>query len=434
MIRFPAPALCRAFFALTLALPLAASAATLCVNPAGTAGCSTTISAAIAAAHPGDVIKVAPGTYKEQVTITIPLSLVGDPASPPLINAAGKTTGIFINGMAAAPAAGISGVNITGFKVENAQYEGILVANASNVTLSSNTVAKNNRALTPGSPCPNLAAYETSEAQDCGEGIHLMAVDHSIVINNITENNSGGMLITDETGPTTDNIIQGNTVRYNPYACGITLASHPPATALIPSAHLPFGLARNTIIANNSNHNGLGIPGAGAGVGIFAPFPGTSNTGNVVIDNDLAYNGLPGVTMHNHAFAPSPAPGVNLNDNKIIGNHIHANAADTADAATPGPTGINIYSVAPVTGTVITQNTFGDETIDIAFHVPAGQLDVHFNDFERGLAIDNLGAGTIDATQNWWTCASGPSPSCAYTTGPSILTAPWATTPTHLND
>ena len=46
-------------------------------------------------------------------------------------------------------------------------------------------------------------------------------------------------------------------------------------------------------------------------------------------------------------------PPVNLNDNVIVGNHISGNAADTEDAATPGPTGINLYSVAPVWGTVI---------------------------------------------------------------------------------
>ena len=57
--------------------------------------------------------------------------------------------------------------------------------------------------------------------------------------------------------------------------------------------------------------------------------------------------------MHNHA---SGGPPVNLNDNAIVGNQISGNHADTQDAATSGPTGINLYSVAPVTGTVIAQN------------------------------------------------------------------------------
>ncbi len=98
--------------------------------------------------------------------------------------------------------------------------------------------------------------------------------------------------------------------------------------------------------------------------------------------------------MHNHAAAPAPAPPVNLNDNVITGNRISGNAADTADAATPGPTGINVYSVAPITGTVISQNVFEDEAVNIAFKAPAGQVNAHLNDFTRyGIGVDNLGTG-----------------------------------------
>ncbi len=44
-------------------------AATLCVNPRGTGTCFSSIQAAVDAAHDGDTIKVAPGTYAEQVMI-----------------------------------------------------------------------------------------------------------------------------------------------------------------------------------------------------------------------------------------------------------------------------------------------------------------------------------------------------------------------------
>ena len=60
---------------LSIALLFASSAsglaaATLCVNPGGTSGCKSTISAAVTAANAGDVIQVWPGTYKEDVVIT----------------------------------------------------------------------------------------------------------------------------------------------------------------------------------------------------------------------------------------------------------------------------------------------------------------------------------------------------------------------------
>jgi hypothetical protein len=58
-----------------LSIVFAASAATLCVNPGGKAGCTSSIGAAVAAAAPGDIIQVAEGTYKEDVLITKSLSL-----------------------------------------------------------------------------------------------------------------------------------------------------------------------------------------------------------------------------------------------------------------------------------------------------------------------------------------------------------------------
>ncbi len=64
-------------------------------------------------------------------------------------------------------------VHISGFTLQNAQYEGVLVANASAVTVSGNTVENNNKNLSDGN-CTDLPSIEPGEAQDCGEGIHLM--------------------------------------------------------------------------------------------------------------------------------------------------------------------------------------------------------------------------------------------------------------------
>jgi hypothetical protein len=406
-------------------------AATLCVNPNGHAGCMTTISAAVAAASPGDTIQVGQGVYSEQVEISKPLALVAFSNAQPVIDATGLPTGIFINGMAAAPAAGVSDVVISGFEVRNADFEGILVANASNVTLVGNHVHDNNRALDiAGHTCTGIPAFETNEGEDCGEGIHLMATDHATVLDNDVAYNSGGILISDETGPNHANLISGNRIHDNPYDCGITLASHGPATSVIPTATLPYGISGNTIADNLSSHNGYQVPGAGAGVGIFAPFPGTTDAGNVVIHNVLTNNGLPGVTMHNHAASPF-APPVNMNDNVIVGNRISGNGADTEDAATSGPTGINLYSVAPVWGTVISQNIIDQEAVDITFKAPEGQVNAHFNNFGRlATGVDNKGAGTVDATENWWNCPAGPgAPGCATSMGSGVTVSPWLTSP-----
>jgi hypothetical protein len=406
-------------------------AATLCVNPSGTAGCKSTISAAVSAANPGDTIQVAPGTYKENVVITKSLSLLGGAGSQPIIDAAGLSNGIFINGMSAAPMAGVAEVVVSGFKVRNANFEGILVANATDVTLVGNQVTDNNRSVNiSAATCNGIAPFETSEGEDCGEGIHLMAVDHSSVVRNEIAYNSGGILTSDETGPSHDNLFTGNRVHDNPFDCGITFASHPPATSVIPTAKLPFGITHNTISNNVSEHNGTQVPGAGAGVGIFAPFPGTTDSANVVINNVLRDNGMPGVAMHNHAASPSPAPPVNLNDNVIVGNQISGNAADTADTATPGPTGINIVSQAPVWGTVISQNVFDREAVDVSFRAPAGEFDAHFNNFDRNdIGVDNSGAATVNATENWWGCATGPGAGGCATASGVVLFTPWLNAP-----
>lgn len=430
-------------FLRSVAVPLAASAfllcsvpslraATLCVNTGGTGGCNSSINAAVAAASAGDTIRVAPGTYKEDVIITKSVSLVSWDHRKPVIDASGMSNGIFVNGMATAPASGVSNVLISGFEVKNANFEGILVANASDVTLLGNHVHDNDRALNiSAGECNNIPAFETNEGEDCGEGIHLMGADHATVIHNDVGYNAGGILTSDETGPSHNNLISENNVHDNPYDCGITFASHGPAKSVIPTATLSYGVFDNTISDNVSNHNGYQVPGAGAGVGIFAPFPGTRASGNVVIHNRLTNNGQPGVSMHNHAWA-AMAPPVNLNDNVIVGNYISGNAADAGDAATPGTTGINLYSVAPVWGTIVAENVIDDEAVDIAFKAPSGQMNVHLNNFmDKSIGVDNLGAGWIDATENWWKCAKGPGGTngCATVAGPNVQFTPWLTSP-----
>ena len=184
----------------------------------------TTIKAAVINADTGDTIYVAPGVYYEDVIIAKQLSLVGAGPGRSIINALNKPNGIYIDGL---DNPGLSRVVVTGFTIENANFEGILVTNASLVTIWQNEVIDNDKSLTPSGTCPGQPPFETAEGFDCGEGIHLSGVDHSIVANNIVKNNSGGILLSDDTGATHDNLIRGNVVKNNPFDCGITLASHP---------------------------------------------------------------------------------------------------------------------------------------------------------------------------------------------------------------
>lgn len=410
-----------AFSALT---PLARSA-DLCVNPGGTAGCNSSIAASVAAAAPGTSVRVGPGVYKESITITQNVLLIGVPGQT-IIDAAGQPTGIFVNGMAAAPNTGISGVVISGMTVKNANFEGILAANVTGMTLSNNLVTNNNKALVFGanSTCPGLPAFETNEGFDCGEGIHLMGVDHSVISGNVIEFNAGGILISDESGSAHDNLISDNRVVDNPYDCGITLASHGRAPNLAKGSN--FGVFHNTVSHNQVENNGN--LGQGSGVGIYAPGPGSTDAANVVVGNRLVNNGIGGVTMHNHAApgvnnVPAQAPGVNFSDNVILGNYISGNGSDNDDPNSPGPTGISILSFATVAGTVISENVFDSEVAGIVFTAPAGTVEAHLNNFDyTSIGVATPGPGFVDASVNWWGCPGGPgAPGCATTSGPNIF-------------
>jgi parallel beta-helix repeat protein len=207
---------------------------------------------------------------------------------------------------------------------------------------------------------------------DCGEGLHLMAVTHSRVRNNTVDNNSGGILLTDETGPTAFNSITANTVLDNVLDCGITLAGHNPKAVILSTAPGPptmAGLAPtvggvySNLIKNNMS-NGNGIKGEGGGILLAGGPPGIAVYNNTVEGNTAEGNGLAGVTLHSHA------PGQDLNGNLIMRNTLSHDgisgypngAPGDASAGTTHPAGITIFSaVSPLSGISVVGNQISNE-------------------------------------------------------------------------
>jgi Right handed beta helix region len=421
------------------------SAGTLCVNPNGSHGCYSTIQAAVNHASPNTVIKVAPGTYKEYVTIGIPVSVIGVDAESTIVDATGLPHGFFVDGF---DNPGLSGVSIAGFTVENALFEGILVVSASNITIRNNLI--NNNDTSPGLEftgatmgCPDQPGngiYENDESGDCGGALHLIGTSHSVVADNSMTGNADGILISDETAESHDNLLLHNSLLNNPLECGIVLASHPPTGHVSPPFAAHFGVDHNTVAENVSTGNGVQV--GGAGVGLFSDGNGPGRVaGNLVIHNKLIGNGLGGVSLHTHVGPAVGLPADNMDGNVIIGNFIAKNLADTADTATPGTVGININSGgggSPVYGTIISYNVIRDEDVDIAVNTPA-ELDIHLNDLGGGkigvadvCAFDKatICTGSISATQNYWGCPSGPGATgCSTISGSDITFAPWLQEP-----
>jgi parallel beta-helix repeat protein len=358
---------------LVVASGVAAGGTTWFVSPTGASGaagtsCATaafsTINAAVTAAAAGDTVVVCAGTYKEDIAVAKALTLSGQGAT---IDATGLDNGVKISA---------SNVTVTGFTVENATGEGILAQQPNpvkgplvgstqlytgvpitQIVITRNTVQHNDQGGLPANV--TTTTYPECQASgnvpgDCGEGIHLWSVANSSVTFNTVTDNVGGILLTDEFGPTHGNLIAGNVITDNVYDCGITLPSHSlgrnPATGkLMPS----FGGVYDNVVRNNiSSGNG------GAGVGIFAPFPGAASYNNVVEGNAISGNGEAGVSLHDHA------PGAYIGGNQILNNIIGPNnlagdhdVSPTADLAT---TGILVWSaVTPITVTISGNTIFG---------------------------------------------------------------------------
>jgi hypothetical protein len=354
MVRYLLAAGCAFLFAALSGSAAAAPGSHRYVAPGGSdAGDCTkspclTIQYAVDQANAGDTIDVSAGTYMEQVEVTTSLKLVGHNA---VIDGTDgdsyRPNGIFIHD------AGAAGTEVRGFTVQNAGREAIWVLQTSNVTIDHNTVVHNDAYGPFSDGCP------ADSPDDCGEAIHLESVTDSQVSHNLVQDNVGGILLTDEEGPTAHNEIDHNQVLDNSKDCGITLASH---YFTIPGPVDPAdgGVYENTIEHNTSNNNGA------AGIGLFAGPPGAAAWGNVVAHNTANGNGLPGIAIHSHFGFQ------NAENNVVMDNFVSGNGEDD-DAGTGADTGIIVFAdtvfhdppgfpqANPIQSTTVSGNHVSDE-------------------------------------------------------------------------
>ena len=208
-----------------------------------------------------------------------------------------------------------SNVEVENLTVTGAMGEGIIAAGLAapitHVDINHNKVVNNDLGggVPPASPYFQCAANGQIPG-DCGEGIHFIGgVAWSDVSDNFVSGNSGGILLSDDIGPTHDNVVEGNTVTKNLFDCGITVPSHN-GNALDANGNPQpsvAGVYNNVIEYNRITDNGT--LGEGAGVLFANAGPGTASYNNSVIGNYIAGNELSGVTMHAHTLGTGPVRG-----------------------------------------------------------------------------------------------------------------------------
>jgi parallel beta-helix repeat protein len=377
----------------------------------------------VTVAHAGEEIDVAHGSYPGEVVLTKRLTIRG--SHSPIVDASGHGRGFLIRGAHAAGsvvrgfvvenaiyegilALGTAHVTIAddvvrhndrglfapGSGAENASSEGIPGLGATRVRFAKSTTrvtfaddvvrhdARFNHNLTGeckynGEPPPPQAADlqggHPPEAQlvdlrggGCGEAVHLASTSYSRVVGNQVSDNTGGIYLTDESGPAAHNLITGNRVFDNIWDCAITLASHSQRAVTSDGRPRPRagGVYDNTIRANVTDGNGVRLPGAG--ILVAAAFSGGAAYDNRIIDNKVDGNGLPGVALHSHKRRQD------LNGNVIRDNVIGRNAIGGAHGG-PGDGDGGIHHTAgilawskltkitriEVSGNRISQNYFG---------------------------------------------------------------------------
>jgi parallel beta-helix repeat protein len=317
-----------------------------------------TIGRALNVATAGTTIQVGRSKYKEQVNVSKKVRLVG--IGKPIIDATGLSNGIVISGDAA------QGTVIEGFVVRGADNEGILIKKTADVTVRNNVISYNNRGMFTATPS-GACAPQGDVPGDCGGGLHLLATADVNVLGNIIRNNAGGILVTDELGPSSSNLISGNLVLNNLYSSGIKLSGHATGASTADGGRDigAGGVFSNVITQNVLDGNGL--LGIGGGVLLEATADGTAVYDNNVALNTAVGNGLAGVTLRRTAAAADTA------DNQIVGNVLAQNGLRGGPSG-PGDSiagltqtvGIVLYNVSgSVAGIAVSGNTIIGSAVGI---------------------------------------------------------------------
>jgi len=286
-----------------------------------------TIAAAIAAAHHGDSIHLAPGIFQENVTVDKTLALIGSPDNRSIIDGSGQGTVIRVT----APDAQISGLGVrhSGDVIEDSDACIYVTKKAANVKLEGNALSQCAFGIwINGSHHPqvinnSITGYQKKNLSDRGNGIHIWNIQHGLIKGNRVFGVRDGIYLSNTgTSSIEDNIM--DSVRFgihymyndNNRVTGNVTCNSTVGQAMMFSKRL---VINNNAMINNRDHGMLlraiydskiqGNIAYGNNKGIFI--------------NDSDFNEFTGNWVENNAIGVAVMAGAE--NTKVIGNNFISN-------------------------------------------------------------------------------------------------------------
>jgi hypothetical protein len=369
--------------ALTAGLAPTASAKTLCV--AHGPGCYHAIQPAVDAAHDGDVVRIARGTFSGGVTIAKSIRLQGSGARATRIFGGGPVLTLGTFGSASEPTVSVDGVTITHGKTTSSPEAGTFVARGggifvppaadfaigATVTITDSVIADNEAAPSSTAPSPSGAPCPGGDcpyAEADGGGIDNagnLTLDRVVVANNraggpVTSDSDGGGIYSHQgdltikrswiarnsavTIPPNGRFAEGGGIFVRAGTLTIKASSIDDNSASL-TTRLP-SFAGSDLIEMNAHAGGLHVSS-----GIPTTIKHVRITDNTVSAFDP--NGEPAAFDAAMLIEDSP---LTMDDTVIIGNDVRATYASSEDVGIGGTT-LEVDGGGIITYTRITDNT-----------------------------------------------------------------------------
>ena len=416
--------------------------------PAG--GC---IQDTIDIASPGDTINVAAGNYNENVNVDKQITLQG--AGRDVVTVTAQNTGAHVFGV------GANNVNISGFTVTGATGDwkaGIRLANGvQNCNIFNNTASNNYTGIYLYSSSNNaLTGNIANSNTHYGIFLYISNNSNTLTGNTTNFNTSFGIYL----WSSSNNTLTGNIANSNTHY-GIYLYSSSDGNALTENTcnentnngiQLAYSSNNNTLTGNIANSNtgtydyyGICLYSSSGntlteniansnGYGIYLWFSSnnntlTGNTTNLNTNKGIYVDDSSGNTLTGNTANSNNNIGIYLDgssDNNLTGNTANSNTNEgiyliessnntlTGNTANLNAYGIYLrgYSSSPSSNNTLTGNTVSSNT-SYGIYVScysSGKVNCN-NIVGNGGGVYNSGTGNpeLDATQNWWGDASGPT-------------------------